>query len=126
MFRIKVLGPVICRSSSATDPVGGRGTLVCNRLCIDPNDGSPAVEYRIENHRVERRALGIIGEKNPTNEEQWQRLTPEQLTSHVMANTVVAHWVSRRLGLHSLIRACNRRSSSPSNGLPTPCGEATL
>jgi hypothetical protein len=125
MFRIKVLGPVICRSSGVTDPVGGRGTLVCNRLCIDPNDGSPAVEYRIENHRVERRTREMIGEKTTTHEEQWQRLTAEQLTYHVMANTVVAHWVSRRLGLHSLIRACNQRSSSIGNGLPTPCGEAT-
>jgi hypothetical protein len=125
MFRIKVLGSAICRGSGATDPVGGRGTLVCNRLCIDPNDGSPAVEYRIENHRVERRTREMIGEKTTAHEEQWQRLTPEQLTSHVMANTVVAHWVSRRLGLHSLVRACNQCSSSISSGLPTPCGEAT-
>ena len=125
MFRIKVLGPVICRSSGSTDPAGRRGTLVCNTLRIDPSDGSPAVEYRIKNHRVERRILGMIGENTTDNEEHWQRLTPEQLTSHVMANTVVAHWVSRRLGLHSLIRACNQRSSSTSNAIPTPCGTAT-
>jgi hypothetical protein len=125
MFRIKVLGPVIRRSSGSTDPIGRRGTLVCNTLRIDPIDGSPAVEYRIKNHRVERRTVGMIGENTTNNEEQWQRLTPEQLTSHVMANTVVGHWVSRRLGLHSLIRACNQSSSSISNAIPTPCGTAT-
>jgi len=37
---------------------------------------------------------------------QWQRLTREQLISHVMGNTAVARWLRRRMGLHPLIRAC--------------------
>src|SRR3954465_12521984 len=36
---------------------------------------------------------------------QWQRLTPKQLTSHIiMSNTVVARWLRRRMGVYRLIR----------------------
>jgi hypothetical protein len=77
--------------------------LACKRLRIDPCDGSPVVDYRIENGWVERHTLETV----VTREERWQRLTPEQLSCHVMANTVVAQWLSRRMGVHRLIRACN-------------------
>ena len=80
--------------------------LACNRLRIDPCDGSTAVDYRIENGWVESRTLEIAAESGTTTEERWQRLTPGQLRSHVMANTVVAQWLRRRMGVHSLIRAC--------------------
>jgi hypothetical protein len=116
MYRIKPLGPVIRRSSDCTRPSERRGMLVWNKLRIDPNDGSPVVEYRIENGRVERRTLGASAQGSTTIEAQWQRLTPEQLTSHVMANTVIAHWLSRRLGARSLIRACTQHSSGVSRG----------
>ena len=90
--------------------------MTCTKLRIDPNDGSPVLEYRVEDGRVERRTVEIATPVSTASEVQWQRLTPEQLTSHVMANTVVAHWVSRRLGVRSLIRACNQHSSGVSNG----------
>jgi len=77
--------------------------LACKRLRIDPCDGSPVVDYRILNGWVERHTLETV----VTREERWQRLTPEQLSCHVMANTVVAQWLSRRMGVHRLIRACN-------------------
>jgi hypothetical protein len=77
----------------------------CNRLRIDPGNGSPAVDYRIESDFVESRTL----EPN----KQWQRLTPEQLTSRVMADKVVAQWLRHRMGLHRLVRACQQDDSSP-------------
>jgi hypothetical protein len=89
--------------------------LAFNRLRIDPGNGSPAVDYRIENGFVESRTLETDAAKRstPAIDTQWQRLTPEQLTSRVLADTVVAHWLRRRMGVHRLIRACNQDSSSP-------------
>ncbi len=81
--------------------------LACNRLHLDPCDGSPVVDYRIANDGVEHRTLETAGEGGTTAEERWQRLTPDQLCSHVMANTVLAHWLQRRMGVHRLMRACN-------------------
>ena len=62
--------------------------LVFNRLRIDPANGSPAVDYRIENGFVESRTLETDATKRSTLaiEKQWQRLTPEQLTSRLMAD----------------------------------------
>jgi hypothetical protein len=82
--------------------------LACNKLCIDPCDGSPVVDFRIENGCVETRA-GI------DTTQQWQQLTPEQLTSHVMSNTVVAQWLLGRMGVHRLVRACS--SEDARNGV---------
>ena len=79
--------------------------LACNTLRIDHSDSSQVVEYRIENDRVESRTLETAVESDTRKE--WKRLSPEQLSSHVMAHTVVAHWLRGRMGVHRLIRACN-------------------
>jgi hypothetical protein len=84
--------------------------LAFNRLRIDPGDGCPAVEYRIEDDHVDRRVLDSAAERSGAIEAPWQRLTPEQLRSHVMADTVVARWLCWRMGVHQLIRACNQGS----------------
>jgi hypothetical protein len=89
--------------------------LACNRLCIDPGDGSPAVDYRIEDGCVETRILDRAAEINGAIEKPWRRLTPRQLRSHVMADTVVARWLSRRMGIHRLIEACNQDSRFANN-----------
>jgi len=86
--------------------------LACNRLHIDPCDGSPVVDYRIENGCVERQSPETAAEGGTKTEERWQRLTPEQLSSHVMADTVVAQWLCRRMGVHRLIRACNSSANN--------------
>ena len=88
------------------------------RLRIDPDDGCPAVDYRIEEDRVESRVLDRSAERSGAIEAPWQRLTPEQLRSHVMADTVVARWLGRRMGFHRLIGACNQDSSFADNELP--------
>jgi hypothetical protein len=93
--------------------------LACNRLRIDPCDGSPVAEYRIENGSVESRTLEAAVEEGTATEKQWQRLTPEQLSFHVMANTVVGQWLLSRMGVHRLIRAC---TSSANNGVQEPSG----
>ena len=77
--------------------------LACNRLRIDPGDGCPVLDYRIEKDRVESRRLNTA----------WRQLAPEEISSHVMANTVVAEWLRRRMGLHKLLRACNSSTASP-------------
>ena len=90
-----------------------RRGLVWHALRIDANDGSPVYDYRIDNGRVEhRQASG-----SAFIEVEWRPLTSEQLTSHVMANTVVARWLAARLGLHCLIRACNQRFSGSEEDL---------
>src|ERR1700741_3215628 len=87
--------------------------LACNRLRIDPCDGSPVTEYRIESDHVASRTLETVAEGSTTTDQQWQRLTPEQLSSHALADTVVAQWLRKRMGVHRLIRAC---SPSANNG----------
>jgi hypothetical protein len=89
--------------------------LACNRLRIDPGDGSPIAEYRIGNGWVEGRTLGTA-ECGTTTDQRWQRLTPEQLTSHVMEGTVVARWLRKRMGLHSLVRACTSSANNEVQG----------
>jgi hypothetical protein len=86
--------------------------LTCNKLLVDPCDGSPVVDYRIEDGHVESRILeGTTGFATAT-EKHWQRLTPEQLSSHVMSNTVVARWLLGRLGAHRLVRACTSSANN--------------
>jgi len=91
--------------------------LAFNRLRIDPGRGSPAVDYRIENGFVESRTLETDTTKRNTLaiEKQWQRLTPKQLTSRLMADAVLLRWLRHRMGVHRLIRACNQDSSCPNN-----------
>jgi hypothetical protein len=91
--------------------------LAFNRLRIDPGNGSPAVDYRIVNGFVESRTLETDATKRSTLtiEKQWQRLTPEQLTDHVLADTELLRWLRHRMGVFQLIRACNQESSSPHN-----------
>ena len=91
--------------------------LTFNRLRIDPGKGSPAVDYRIKNGFVESRIVETDAAKGriPAIERQWQRLTPEELTSRVMADAIVLRWLRHRMGVFRLIRACNQDSSCPSN-----------
>ena len=91
--------------------------LAFNRLRIDPGNGSPAVDYRIEDGFVESRTLETDSTKRSTLaiEKQWQRLTPEQLTSRLMDDTVLLRWLRHRMGVYRLIRACNQDSSSPND-----------
>jgi len=77
-----------------------------NTLRIDPADGSAVTEYRIDGEHVESRQV------RDDTLDGWKRLTPQQLTSHVVANTVVAYWLRRRMGVHPLVRACAQDSSA--------------
>jgi len=74
----------------------------CNRLRIDPGDGSPALDYRIENGRVECRVVDRT--------EGWRPLSPQQLSLQVKSRAILAHWLSRRMGVFPLVRACSRES----------------
>jgi hypothetical protein len=77
----------------------------CNILRIDPTDGSSVIEYRIDGEHVESRLV------RPDEENEWKRLTAQQLTSHVLGNTPLAYWLRRKMGVHKLIRACSKDSS---------------
>ena len=84
--------------------------MAFNTLRIDAGDGSPIVDFRIEYGHVESRVseAAAYGEV----EQQWQQLTSEEISSHVMADTVVARWLLRRMGLYQLMRACSPDSLS--------------
>lgn len=103
----------ITRPSIGWRPKGHNLRLGCNKLRIDPNDGCTVEEYRIESGSVERRILSAPG--CPSLDSPWRRLTAEQLSSHVMASTAVAHWLLRRMGIQALIRACNQHLLSVSD-----------
>ena len=99
--------------------------LESNRLRIDLNDGCHAVDYRIQNGNVESRTLETGCETNDESEDQWRRLTADQLSSHVMADTAVARWLRGRMGTRRLIRACNQESF-PGNDAPTWPDQTTV
>jgi hypothetical protein len=63
---------------------GGAECWHASRLRLDPCDGSPVADYRIENGCVESCTLETATERGTGNDRLWQRLTPEQLTSHVV------------------------------------------
>lgn len=84
--------------------------LAFNRLRVDPGNGSPAQDYRIENGHVEMRLVDFDMERGFENRPRWRQLTSEQLSWHIMGDTVVARWLQRRMGVHSLIRACAQPS----------------
>jgi hypothetical protein len=85
--------------------------LAFNRLRIDPGDGS-AVDYRIGDGFVESRLVSKTNEEPSDGAETfdcesgWKRLTPEELSSHVLANTIVARWLKYRMGVFPLVQAC--------------------
>jgi hypothetical protein len=71
-------------------------------LRLETTDGSNAEEYRIYDGQVEVRQLQCCSDDDYC----WHRVTPEQLTAHVNAKTVVAEWLKRRMGWRHLLRAC--------------------
>lgn len=103
-------------SAFATSPAKRSIRILWSRLRIEGNDGSCAVEYRIENGRVESRILHAPAAARDTADMQWQLLTPEQLTAHVLSSTALGYWLTRRMGAHALVRACHQRSSA-TNGV---------
>jgi hypothetical protein len=86
-----------------------RVRMAVQKLHIEPNDGSPPLHYRIERGQVERRTVELVAEGSDPIEVRWKRLTPEQLASEIVSSPVFARWLSRRAGVHSLIRACCHR-----------------
>ena len=80
--------------------------LAWNRLRIDAGDGSTAVDYRIENGGVESRRVQTQDGERSEPARRWHRLNPEELSSLVMSNKVVAHWLTRRMGTFAVLRAC--------------------
>lgn len=75
------------------------------RLRLEAADGSATKQYRIDDGKVEVRSLHSHSGYDPP-ESSWHRLTPQQLSTHVERNTVVAQWLERRLGWRRLLQAC--------------------
>jgi hypothetical protein len=75
------------------------------KLRLEAADGSGAEEYRIQDGDIEVRRLRRPGEACHC-EDDWQRLTPGQLSRHVHDNTVVAQWLRHRIGWRRLVLAC--------------------
>ena len=90
--------------------------LTWNKLRIDCNDGSTVMEYRIQNGQVEYRTVDSTAEFGVRAEVHWERLTSEALRSHVMTRSVVAYWLSHRLGIDALRRACAQSRLLPRDG----------
>jgi hypothetical protein len=90
--------------------------LACNRLRIDPGNGSPAVDYRIENGCVESRTLETDAAKSTLAiEKQWQRLTPEATNLPCNGGYGCCIMATLQNGVHRLIRACNQDGSASNN-----------
>jgi hypothetical protein len=78
-------------------------------LRLETADGSGCEEYRIQDGDIEVRRVRSAGERSrferPARDE-WQRLTPRELSGHVHDNTVVAQWLRHRIGWRRLILKC--------------------
>jgi hypothetical protein len=84
--------------------------LTSTRLRIEAADGSAAEEYRIHQGNIEVRNRRASGWNR--GEDDWHRLTAEQLSSHIDRNTVVARWLEGRLGWQRLVRLCVGQEAS--------------
>ena len=91
--------------------------LSWNRLRIDSANGSRVVDYRIENGSVESRSLRLRDGETVMSAQQWHRLTPEELSSLVKSNPVLAQWLTRRMGVFAVVRACNDEARAGSVGM---------
>lgn len=90
--------------------------LSWNRLRIDSANGSRVVDYRIENGSVESRNLRLRDGATVVAAQQWHRLTPEELSSLVKSNPVLAQWLTRRMGVFAVVRACNTSADEAGAG----------
>jgi hypothetical protein len=79
-------------------------TPICLRL--EAADGRVAQEYRIRDGQIEVRQLS-----GPADDHDWCSLSAQDLSSHVMRNTVVAQWLKHRLGWRRLLQACVAQDS---------------
>ena len=78
--------------------------FMATTLRLELTDGSWDEEYRIENGVVETRKLHRPGDG--PDDTPWRRVSHEELSAHVRANTIVAQWLKRRLGWRRLLQAC--------------------
>jgi hypothetical protein len=62
---------------------------------------------------VQSRSLRLRDGRSPVVERDWHWLTPQQLNSLVKGNKVLAHWLSRRMGIFKAVRACTDNSLFP-------------
>lgn len=83
--------------------------MACNSLRIDAGDGSPVMDYRIENGHIESR---ISFSPEETTQSDWEAVSPEELSEHVMSGTILSLWLRRRMGIFRLVRACSSDASS--------------
>ena len=91
--------------------------MACNSLRIDAGDGSPVMDYRIENGHIECR---ISFSPEETTQSDWKAVSPEELSEHVMSGTILSLWLRRRMGIFPLVRACSPDASSTEySGAPT-------
>lgn len=112
---IEHLRQTLLRSRDVTRSCAAHCPLTWNKLRIDRNDGSLVEEYRIENGKVHRRRIDTTAEASTALQGQWERVTPGELTSHMTAKTVLAYWLSHKLGPDTLSRACAQNRSSASD-----------
>lgn len=76
-------------------------TPICLRL--EGQDSRATEEYRIRDGQIELRLLPSSGDEDHC---EWRTLSPQDLSAHVMRNTVVAQWLKHRLGWRRLLQAC--------------------
>ena len=88
-------------------------TCNSNTLRIDLPNASSVIEYRIRDDFVETRTRPA--EQTDGTENEWQRLTPQQIDYHITRSTIVAYWLRRRIGIRRLIQACSDAMSGLSD-----------
>jgi hypothetical protein len=78
------------------------------QLILQPTQGYPAKAYRIQDGNIEVRSLDAGSDEGSG----WWRLSPQQISTHVERNTVVARWLESRMGWRRLLQACVGQDAS--------------
>ena len=82
-----------------------------NRLRVESGNGTAGMDYRIRDGQVECRAIDV---SSLANGARWRQLSADELRSLVLANPLLAKWLSHRMGVFQLVRACSA-DSGPEN-----------
>jgi len=97
------------RNNNDSPPIAASPSIVSSRLRLEPGDGSPVKEYRINNGEIEVCVFGKTHDARDTAT-KWRRLTAAKIAHHVEQNTILSHWLERKLGWRYVLRKCVQRS----------------
>jgi hypothetical protein len=83
--------------------------LTTMNLRLEAADGVGTEEYRVHDGEIEVRTSCSL---DPSyGQDEWRRLSANEIASHVRENTAVAQWLRHRIGWRQLVLACTDKDT---------------